>query len=284
MRRKITVLVLGVAFFAFSGCSGLKGKISNERSLESKDSALPSASQNIVTEVTVGLNLLDDKRPQTDVSYMTSVREKVSTEFLNSLKGIQFFKDAHLSASESDDVVIGGEVRKFNWQYYNTMISYIPGLNVLPFFGLTSTRSRADVEIYLEFKNNKTKEIILKINESFTKNNSYNIYSFNPNYANSELAACFDVVLNKIKDKVLLNKNKILEAAKVVEPPKISKPVEDKNAIKETKPVGETRPKEDIKPAVEAKPAEEIKPPAETNPSLDSKDIIPQEGQKTQAQ
>lgn len=277
MRRKIAILVLGLSLFIASGCASLNGKVSRSHSLDGGSFSTLTPSEKVAL-VTIGFDLLEDKRPKTNISYMTSIREKVSTEILSTLRSMQLFNEVHFPASKTDNIVISGEIRKFDWEYYNTMISYIPGLNVLPFFGLTSTRSRADVEVYLEFKNNKTNEVILVINESFIKNNSYNMYSFSPNNANSEVASCFAVVLNKIKDDILLNKNKILEAAKV-EPAKISKPAEEVKPTEEIKP-DEVKPTEEAKPAVETKPAEVIKLPEDTKPSGDLKVITPPEEQK----
>lgn len=297
MKKLITLLFCIGALFIFSGCAGLRGNIPKSQPIERETVAMPTqlpVSSKVhgqipfLTEsdkavlVIVGFDLLEDRRPQMDISYMTSIKERVSTEILNAIRSIPLFDEVHFPSLENDSVIIDGEIRKFNWEYHNTMISYIPGLNVLPFFGLIATRTRADVEIYLNFKNKKTNQVVLGIKESFVKNNSYSIYSFNPDKANEELSACFSVVINKIKDEILLNKNKILETVKA-ESSKNLKQVKENKTVEKTKPAEEVKSTGETKPLEESKPAIETKPQEEAKPSVDSKVTIPQEAVNTEA-
>ncbi len=61
--------------------------------------------------------------------------------------------------------------------------------------------------------------------ESSQKDKKFNIYNFQPDRAEDELVRCFGIVLNRIKEKIIINRNNILEAVKlgVTEP---IKPVE----------------------------------------------------------
>jgi hypothetical protein len=235
---------MGVYIFAFSGCLGSGSRVPKGRLLErrvAETRVLPSsvsekkqhspsaASKREAVLITVSFSPLEDKRPKADISYMTSIRERTSDEVLRTLRNLELFDEINSPANADDVIVISGEIRKFNWESYNTIISYVPGLNVLPFFGLPSTRSYGVVEIYLEIKNNKTGEVILEIDEFYGKNRTYSMYSFKAEKANEELAYCFDVVLNKIKEKILAKKNEILAAIKPVSS-KISRPAEKAKA------------------------------------------------------
>ena len=125
----ILLLLLGLSTGVFSGCKSREVKnsaLKDELSLALSDEVL----------VVAGFNPLVDKRPKEDIAYMTSVKEKVSEKILNTLKSMRLFNDIHSPALENDYMVISGEIRRFNWESFDTMISYIPGLNVLPFFGL----------------------------------------------------------------------------------------------------------------------------------------------------
>ena len=234
MRKLSTSLILVIILFAFSGCFGLMGRASKGDALGGKNLSLATPDKDV--SITVGFNLLEDKRPKKDVSYMTSVREKVSAEILKILKDIRLFDEVHFPVSESDTIVISGEIKKFNWESFGTMISYIPALNVLTFLGLPSTRVHSEVEIYLEIKNVKTNGVILGFIESYDKERKYNPYNFKSDKADQELAYCFNIVLRRIRKKIIFNRKKILEvvelaSTKVSEPQKDKKPKEIPKAI-----------------------------------------------------
>ena len=254
MKKLTTLLILGLMLFVFSGCFGFLGRISKGTSAGT--GVLSSTSQEKETSIIVGFDLLEDKRPKKDISYMTSVSEKVSDKILKTLRNIRLFDEIHFPASEDDSIIISGEIRKFHWESFDTMISYIPGLNVLPFFGLPSTRVHSEVDIYLEFKNNKTNEAILGFIESYTKDKKYNIYNFKSDRADEDLANCFDIVLKRIKRKIDLNKNKILEVVDLVST-KISKPTQDKKPKESPKATDLKEKEEEKKEKKEKKEKEE---------------------------
>lgn len=226
---KKTIIIFITVFITasiFLGCATTKNKLLfKEKALLSKGEGASLVLSEEEVFVSVGFNALEDKRPKSDISYMTSIREKVSSEVLKTLNDTRLFDEIHFPATDKDNIIISGEARKFGWDSFDMMISYIPGLNVLPFLGLPSTRTHSEVEIYLEMKNIKTGEVILGFSESHIMNKKYNIYNFKPDKANKELAFCFDKVLNKIKERILLNKNHILMTAGS-KPPKVPKPEE----------------------------------------------------------
>jgi len=204
-----------------------------------------SGDSNDDASVIVGFKTLEDKRPKQDISYLTSIKEKVSEEVLKTIKDTQLFDEIHSPALENDKIIISGEIRKFNVESIDTMISYIPGLNVLPFLGLPSTRVQSEVEIYIEFKNKKANAVILGFVESYKKDKKFNIYNFQPEKTEAELADCFGVVLNRVKQKIIFNKSNILEAAKLGVP-EPAKQIEVKEVIAEPEVAPEAKP--EIKP------------------------------------
>lgn len=218
MRKLIILIMLGsLSLSFFSGCKSrmIRGSALGKVSLlSSAEQALAEEDlDELVEEIIAGFNPLEDKRPKEDIAYMTSVREKVSNRILDTLRETQILDEIHTPATKEDAIIITGEIRQFNWESFDTMISYIPGLNVLPFFGLPSTRVDSEVEIYLVIKNTKTDKVILDLNESYGKRRKYNIYNFKQENAEAELAGCFDIVLKKLRDRLMSNKDMILDVA-----------------------------------------------------------------------
>ncbi len=214
--------------------------------------------------VVVGFVPLEDKRPTEDISYMTSVREKVSSKIFDTLKSIELFDDMHSPAKPEDYLVITGEIRRFGWESFDTMISYIPGLNVLPFFGLPSNRVDSEAEIYLVLKNTRSGEVILDFSELSKKRKKYNIYNFKQERAEEDLAQCFDIVLNKIRRRISLNKGKILEMVKSIA-------VEATKA--EAKAAAKAEPKVEVKETPKEEPEEKLEEVEET-PETEAEEAI----------
>lgn len=211
-----------------SGCATFKKRTANALSQKANNLAQGPNNKETVL-INVGFKLLEDKRPVSDISYMTSVREKVSSNILEAIKDTKIFSQINFPPSPDDEIIISGEIRKFNWNSYDTMISYIPVFNVFNLFGLPSTRTHGEVEIYLEVRDIKSDKTILSFSEQFQKGSRYNIYNFKPSKATQDLVHCFDILLEKIRQRLLLNKNIILEAVK-------SKPTEKPKLPQTPKP------------------------------------------------
>ncbi|MFH1622365.1 MAG: hypothetical protein ABIA97_04510 [Candidatus Omnitrophota bacterium] len=217
MKKLITSILLSALFLGCSGCAGRAKTIKGQTVvpvIEDGVLSLTTLEQELL--VVVGFAQLEDKRPKEDIAYMTSVREKVSTRVLDILKSINLFDEIHSPAYNEDTLIISGEIRRFGWESFDTMISYIPGLNVLPFLGLPSSRVDSGAEIYLIIKNNKTNQVILEINESHSERRKYNIYNFQQEKAEADLANCFNIVLERIRKKIIYNRDKILKEVKTV--------------------------------------------------------------------
>lgn len=261
----ILVLLLGLSFSVFSGC---KSRMIKDSKLE--EEMVPFVLSDLVM---VGFIPLADMRPQEDISYMTSVSEKVSAKILDTLKRLKIFDEIHSPATGDDGIIITGEIRKFQWKSFDTMISYIPGLNVLPFFGLPSTRVHSEVDIYLEIKNNNTGKVILGFNESYSKDKKYNIYNFQPERAEVELAGCFDIVLKRINNRIKYNRNRILEVAKAM-------------SIEAAKLAEKAKVKEEPEVEVKVASEEEIKEPPEVKveevPTIEVKEKVEVEAKEAE--
>jgi len=279
MRKLITIILLSTTLFVFSGCAGRAKIIKNQTVVPViEDGVLSLATLEQELLVVVGFAPLEDKRPKEDIAYMTSVREKVSSKILDTLKEIKLFDEIHSPAYKEDTFIISGEIRKFGWENFDTMISYIPGLNVLPFLGLPSSRVDSEAEIYLVLKNNKTNQIILELDESYSKRRKYNMYSFSQEKAEAELADCFNIVLRRIRAKININKEKILKEVKTatisVPPPK--QEIEVKTEVKVEAPqeikAQETPKKEEIVvPKEEVTTIEKVTPKEEVVPKEETK-------------
>ena len=160
----------------------------------------------------IGFSILEDKRPSQEISYMTSINEKVAEEILRGLRDAGLFKEIHHPASDDDIIVITGNIHRFIWESAETMVSYIPVLNVFTIFGLPSQRVRGEVDISLEFRNKKTGKIIRSFREKSLTQRKYNIYSFKREKEDKELTESFARVTKKLVERIRKDKNSILDA------------------------------------------------------------------------
>jgi hypothetical protein len=232
--RKISLLLLALVFLlGVFGCSTISRKLRKDTSSQKSNGGFVSQIAKMFSPgeadsdslVVVGFKVLEDKRPKQEISYLTSIKEKVSEKILNTIQDAQLFDQINYPTLDSDNIIISGEIRKFGWESTDTMISYIPGLNILPFLGLTSNRVHTDVEVYIEFKNKAANAVILGFVESYKKDRNYNIYNFQTDKAEEDLASCFKVVLNRIKERISANRNTILDTLRLGTP-ESNKPVE----------------------------------------------------------
>jgi gas vesicle protein len=263
MKKIVSIsIIIAVFLFGLSGCASLRGRAIKEAAFvvqSPEEKALVLSKLDEDTFVIVGFADLEDKRPKEDVAYMTSVREKVSVRTLETLRKMKLFDKINYPSVNDEAITIRGEIRRFGWESSDTMISYIPGLNVLPFLGLPSTNFKSEVEIYLEIKNNKTNSIILSFSESFDKRRKYNMYSFKQEKAEQELAYCFDVVLGKIKERININKEKILEELKSIMPKAPELKEEPREESIKEEPAPEIKPEDAVGALDSAEPVVEQK-------------------------
>lgn len=282
MRKLVILILLGsLSLSLFSGCKSRMVRdsiLGNALSASVAEQALAEETlDELLEEIIAGFDPLEDKRPKEDIAYMTSVREKVSNRILDTLRESRIVDKIHTPATKEDTIVITGEIRQFNWQSFDTMISYIPGLNVLPFLGLPSTRVDSEVKIYLAIKNTRNNKIILELNESYGKRRKYNIYNFKQEKAEAELASCFNVVLKRLKEKLTASKDMVLAVALSI-------------ALEEAKQRELLRAEERLKaeallePQVEEPKTEEVLPvEVEEKPEIKAEEIVEVEAKAEEA-
>lgn len=210
--RKYRLLLLCAAVSVFSGCLFFGAK-SPRQALAEQKITTPAAIESDVA-VVAGFGLLEDKRPAQDISYLSSVRENVSAQVLDAIKATKIFSKINYPALSDEAFIIRGEIRRFHWESFETMISYIPVMNVFNLFGLPATRTHAEVDIYIQVIEAKSNKVIFDIAEQNVKKATYNIYNFKESKATEELSSCFRLVLNKIRQRFAVEKKKIIDALK----------------------------------------------------------------------
>jgi len=218
MRKLFIIISIVILFY---GCGASTKKI-----LSSQQDALILAEEVVELkkkaaargelEGFVGFMNLKDKRSPQDITYMTSIRERVSEEILQQLRVSGLFKEIHYPLLDDDRIVIGGSVHKFILESAETMISYIPVVNVFTIFGLPSQRVRAEVDISIEFRNKDTGEVIKNFREKYHTQRKYNIYSFKQDKEKRELSSCFVKVIKRLVERIRKNKNDILDSVEII--------------------------------------------------------------------
>jgi len=159
----------------------------------------------------IGFSGLVDMRPQQDISYMTSIKEKVSEEVLRELRASGVFPSIHYPIQQQDQIEIRGCIYKFTGVSADTMISYIPVMNVFTIFGLPSQRVTGEVDISLEVKDRKTNKVIKSFRHKFKSQKKYNIYSFSQEREKEELANSFMKVVQELIEDIQSCKDEILK-------------------------------------------------------------------------
>jgi len=192
-----------IVTIALSGCASLNGDVP----FRYQPSLISSAKK---IDKTAGLNMLVDKRPGSDIAYTESIKdisEKVTSKLLEDFDKSKLFKEIHYPAQPGDDIVIDGTIDRFMWKLYATPISYIPGINLLVYFGIPCNEAYGIANISLTIKDTKTDKAIGSFNEESKVNSSYTLYNFKAGDAGSELSEAFRDVAKKLKEDVLTKAN-----------------------------------------------------------------------------
>lgn len=182
-----------------SGCASLNGDVPFRYQ--------PSLiSYNKQIDKTVGLNMLEDRRPEGDVAYTKSIKdvaEKVTSKLLEDFEKTKLFKEIHYPPQPGDDIVIEGNINRFIWKFYSSPISYIPGINLAIYFGAPCYEAYGIAGITLEVKDGSG-SIIAKIDELSEVKDSYSLYNFKAGEAGAELSEAFRDVAKKLKEKLVI--------------------------------------------------------------------------------
>lgn len=265
MKKTFILFLVAVFVFGNFGCATAKRRNNGIASHLAKIFSISDSDKD--ASIVVGFKVFEDKRPKQDISYLTSIKEKASEKILDNIKQIQLFDEINYPPLDSDNIIITGEIRKFSWESTDTMISYVPGLNILPFLGLPSNRVHSEVEVYVEFRNKKANAVIFGFVEEYKKDRKFNIYNFRTEKAEEDLASCFKIVLSRIKEKIILNRSVIIDTVKlgIFEPIKPVEEVQQQPELVEPEPI-ESKPIE-LEPA----PAPEIQEvPSVDNPATNT--------------
>jgi hypothetical protein len=194
-KKYLFFLIFGIAIIILSGCASLNGDVPFRY-----QPSLVSYGKQI--EKTVGLNMLEDKRPEGDIAYTKSIKdvaEKVTSKLLEDLEKSKIFREIHYPAQSDDDLTIDGTINRFIWKFYSTPISYIPGINLAIYFGAPCYDAYGIASIALEVKDNKTGNMLATIDESSEIRDSYSLYNFKAGEAGAELSEAFRDVAKKLK-------------------------------------------------------------------------------------
>jgi len=198
MFRNYYLIFIGL-LLVVSGCASLNANVPFEYQ--------PSFVANARTiDKVVGLNMLLDKRPESDIAYTKSIKdvsEKITSKLLEDFDKSKIFKEIHYPAQSKDDITINGTVDRFMWKLYSTPISYIPLLNLVIYFGVPCYESYGVADITLEIKDNRTGAIIVTLKESSKIETSYTLYDFKAGEAGAELSDAFRDVAKKLKEDIL---------------------------------------------------------------------------------
>ncbi|HOX54228.1 MAG: hypothetical protein PHI86_00550 [Candidatus Omnitrophica bacterium] len=198
MFRNYYLIFIGL-LLVVSGCASLNANVPFEYQ--------PSLVANARTiDKVVGLNMLLDKRPESDIAYTKSIKdvsEKITSKLLEDFDKSKIFKEIHYPAQSKDDITINGTVDRFMWKLYSTPISYIPLLNLVIYFGVPCYESYGVADITLEIKDNRTGAIIVTLKESSKIETSYTLYDFKAGEAGAELSDAFRDVAKKLKEDIL---------------------------------------------------------------------------------
>lgn len=205
MSRKIGYLLvlLGICIIVLSGCASLNGDVPFRYQ--------PSlASYNRKIDKTVGLNMFVDKRPDADKAYTESIKdvsEKVTSKLLEDFDKSKIFKEIHYPSQTGDDIVINGAIDRFTWKFYAKTIYYIPGLNLVCYFGVPYADAYGIAGITLEVRDNKTGKVLYSFAEESKMVNSYTFYNVKAGDSGAELSEAFREVGKKLKEDLLIKAN-----------------------------------------------------------------------------
>lgn len=199
LKKMVAVSVLFFFLVVLYGCASLNNNIPFQY-----QPSLISSTKKI--DKIVGLNMFLDNRSEGDRAYTQSIKdvsEKVTSKLLEDFEKSKIFKEIHYPLQTKDDIAISGTINRFMWKLYSTPISYIPGINLVIYFGVPCYEAYGIAEITLEIKDNKTGKVLGTLQESSRVDTSYSIYNFKAGEAGGELADAFRDVAKQLKEDLL---------------------------------------------------------------------------------
>jgi hypothetical protein len=205
---KFLIAIFSIAFL--SGCAALpKSSV-----LFQHTPLLPKGT----VEVKVGMDYLDDKRPDKEkkkMSHISDLSEQVTSVVCRDFRDAELFKSIKLGYNPDEvDIIIRGELRSFFWESGYSPTTFMPYLQFIHIFGVPAGTNKGRVEIYLQLVNAKTGEIISSYDEATDSKKSFSIYQ-SQSYRTSggeETSDAFRIIVDQLRNDILLDREKILSS------------------------------------------------------------------------
>lgn len=154
----------------------------------------------------VGFNVLADERPRGDRVRTRSVEnlpEKVTAKLTEDLRKLRIFGAVHYPATEKDDVIVTGAIRRFSWKAYRGPLAGIPLINLFEATGLPMGLAGGVTEIRLEMKDGKTGVGLGTVSASAHARHVFNMFDVIPEAVGVELSESFQAAEAQLNKKLI---------------------------------------------------------------------------------
>jgi hypothetical protein len=179
------------------GCATLNGNVPFHYT--------PSLSQGDPIDLNVGIKKFVDNRPQADKDATKSIPdidEKVTAKIIEDFRSSQLFtKLSYPARVENDDIVLSGEIRRFNWKLSTSPLQYIPFLNLVFLFGIPAGNLDGSAQLVVT-ATDKLGKTLAVYDRTSSKNSTFNIYQGKTGEMGAELGDAFRDVVKQIKDDI----------------------------------------------------------------------------------
>lgn len=196
--RNTTVVAVLVLVISAAGCATLKGS--------SPFRYVPSLAVAEPVDWTVGVQKLEDKRPDDDRSATHSIPDiddKVTAKVIEDLRVSRVFRAVEFpSKSEKNDVIVKGEIKRFYWKLTPNPIALIPVANFAVYFGAPVNRLEGIATLRVQLVNSRTGVTIAEYEKTSTRTDRSTLYELKAGEIGSELAEAFRDVMKQIKDAI----------------------------------------------------------------------------------
>lgn len=147
-----------------------------------------------------------DSRPAGDLEVtacIPDVDEKITAKVIEDLQSSKIFADIEIPPySESNDVILKGEIKRFYWKTTHNPIKYIPMVQMLLLLGITSEHVEAVTNLRVTVVDAKTNTVLAEYDKIATKTDSGTLYKTKAGESGAELAEAFREVMKQIKESL----------------------------------------------------------------------------------
>ncbi len=199
MRRWVLVLLVIVGALFLSGCLHLS------RTAPFQYEPIPIQHERLIP-TSVGFNLLTDQRPHGDrvrTRIVENLPEKVTAKLAEDLRKQQIFGTVDFPATEKDDVIITGMIKRFSWRAYENPLGYIPLVYLIKITGIPIGLASGVVNIRLEMKDRKTGASLGTVSALSHARSFFNLYELSPDWPGVELGESFRVAEAQLSGEVV---------------------------------------------------------------------------------